>query len=161
MRSSAGSVWVSKMKYIDSHAHIFSSEYNEDFEEMLARTEERGVERIMIVTTEPEEARRAIAFAKQDPYRFQVAYGIHPEDVTKASEERLQEMEEIRIKSLPRKRDNEPVNINCNIDDLIMTSMNQNFVPVIDDNRIFIGIVTRKSIIGYCYNQCKQLKSLE
>lgn len=73
----------------------------------------------------------------------------------------LQEMEEIRIKSLPRKRDNEPVNINCNIDDLIMTSMNQNFVPVIDDNRIFIGIVTRKSIIGYCYNQCKQLKSLE
>ena len=95
MRSSAGSVWVSKMKYIDSHAHIFSSEYNEDFEEMLARTEERGVERIMIVTTEAEEARRAIAFAKQDPYRFQVAYGIHPEDVTKASEERLQEMEEI------------------------------------------------------------------
>lgn len=73
----------------------------------------------------------------------------------------LQEMEEIKIKTLPRKRDNEPININCNIDDLIMTSMNQNFVPVIDDNRIFIGIVTRKSIIGYCYNQCKALKPLE
>lgn len=67
----------------------------------------------------------------------------------------LQEMEEIKIKSLPRKRDNDPININCNIDDLIMTSMNQNFVPVIDDNRIFIGIITRKSIIEYYYKQCK------
>lgn len=67
----------------------------------------------------------------------------------------LQELEEIKIKSLPRKRDNEPININCNIDDLIMTSMNQNFVPVIDDNRIFIGIITRKSIIEYYYKQHK------
>lgn len=30
--------------------------------------------------------------------------------------------------------------------------MNQNFVPVIDDNQIFIGIITRKDIIQYCYN---------
>lgn len=67
----------------------------------------------------------------------------------------LQEMEEIRINTLPRKRDNEPININCNIDDLIMTSMNQNFVPVIDDNQIFIGIITRKSIIEYFYKQCR------
>lgn len=67
----------------------------------------------------------------------------------------LQEMEEIKIKSLPRKRDNDPININCNIDDLIMTSMNQNFVPVIDDNRIFIGIITRKSIIEYYYKKHK------
>ena len=53
-------------------------------------------------------------------------------------------------------RDNQPVNVNCNIEDLVMTSMNQNFVPVIDDNGIFIGIVTRKSIIEYCYRQYKQ-----
>ena len=48
------------------------------------------------------------------------------------------------------------MNVNCNIEDLVMTSMNQNFVPVIDDNGIFIGIVTRKSIIEYCYRQYKQ-----
>ena len=72
-----------------------------------------------------------------------------------------QEMEEIKIRTLPRKRDNEPININCNIDDLIMTSMNQNFVPVIDDNQIFIGIITRKSIIGYCYKELKTRKPLE
>lgn len=69
----------------------------------------------------------------------------------------VKEIEEIRIRSLKRKRDNQPVNVNCNIEDLIMTSMNQNFVPVIDDNGTFIGIVTRKSIIEYCYNRCKSL----
>ena len=67
----------------------------------------------------------------------------------------LHEAEDICIKSIKRKRDNQPVNVNCNIEDLVMTSMNQNFVPVIDDNGIFIGIVTRKSIIEYCYNQYK------
>lgn len=71
----------------------------------------------------------------------------------------LHAAEDIPIRQLRRKRDNQPVNVNCNIEDLVMTSMNQNFVPVIDDNGIFIGIVTRKSIIEYCYQQYK--KSLE
>lgn len=69
----------------------------------------------------------------------------------------IKEIEEQKIRTLKRKRDNQPVNVNCNIEDLIMTSMNQNFVPVIDDNGIFIGIVTRKSIIEYCYKRCKSL----
>lgn len=69
----------------------------------------------------------------------------------------LRSAEDIPIKRLHRKRDNQPVNVNCNIEDLVMTSLNQNFVPVIDDNGIFIGIVTRKSIIEYCYTQYKKL----
>lgn len=69
----------------------------------------------------------------------------------------MREAEEIMIRRMRRKRDNQPINVNCNIEDLVMTSMNQNFVPVIDDNGIFIGIVTRKSIIEYCYNQYKSL----
>ena len=51
---------------------------------------------------------------------------------------------------------NEPVNIDCKIEDLITTSMNQNFVPVIDDKKIFIGIVTRRDIIQYCYDQVQK-----
>ena len=39
-----------------------------------------------------------------------------------------------------------------------MTSMNQNFVPVIDDNKIFIGIIRRKDIIAYCYDRCKKAR---
>ncbi len=73
----------------------------------------------------------------------------------------LYEAEEIMLRHTNRKRDNEPVNVNCNIEDLVMTSMNQNFVPVIDDNGIFIGIVTRKSIIEYCYKQYKAVSSAQ
>ena len=73
----------------------------------------------------------------------------------------LHEAEEIMLRHTNRKRDKEPVNVNCNIEDLVMTSMNQNFVPVIDDNGIFIGIVTRKSIIEYCYKQYKAVSSAQ
>lgn len=48
---------------------------------------------------------------------------------------------------------NKPVHIDCNIEDLIATSINQNFVPVIDDNEIFIGIIKRSDIITYCYER--------
>ena len=73
----------------------------------------------------------------------------------------LHEADEIMLRHTNRKRDNEPVNVNCNIEDLVMTSMNQNFVPVIDDNGIFIGIVTRKSIIEYCYKRYKAVSSAQ
>jgi predicted transcriptional regulator len=37
-----------------------------------------------------------------------------------------------------------------------MLSMNQNFVPVIDDRDVFIGIVTRSDIIQVCCNALKE-----
>ena len=73
----------------------------------------------------------------------------------------LHEAEEIMLRHTNRKRDNEPVNVNCNIEDLVMTSMNQNFVPVIDDNGIFIGIVRRKRIIEDCYKRYKAVSSAQ
>ena len=82
-------------------------------------------------------------------------------DILWELKDRKHEAEEIMLRHTNRKRDNEPVNVNCNIEDLVMTSMNQNFVPVIDDNGIFIGIVTRKSIIEYCYKQYKAVSSAQ
>lgn len=80
--------------FIDSHAHIFSSEFTDDFEAMIDRIRQAKIERVMIMCTKEEEAMRAIAFAQKDPKRFQVAYGIHPEDV-KEGFERLEEMKRI------------------------------------------------------------------
>ena len=68
----------------------------------------------------------------------------------------LKETEKIPLKSIKRRWHNEPVNVDCEIEDLILTSMNQNFVPVIDDKKIFIGIIRRKDIIPYCYYRCKK-----
>ena len=40
--------------------------------------------------------------------------------------------------------------------DLMSKAVNQNFVPVVDDKDIFIGIITRKDIIQYLDRQVKQ-----
>ena len=56
-------------------------------------------------------------------------------------------IEDIPITDVNRRKDNKPVYIDANIEDLISTSMNQNFVPVIDDKDTFIGIIKRRDII--------------
>lgn len=68
----------------------------------------------------------------------------------------LEELDDIPITQISRKMDNTPVNVNAKIEDLISKAMNQNFVPVIDDDDTFIGIITRKDIIQYCYKQLKK-----
>ncbi|MCT8978105.1 CBS domain-containing protein [Clostridium sp. CX1] len=55
------------------------------------------------------------------------------------------------IKDIERRVNNKPVYINSDIEDLITLSINQNFVPVVDDNEIFIGIIKRSDIINYWY----------
>lgn len=70
----------------------------------------------------------------------------------------MQEAEDMDIADIARRMDNKPININCNIEDLVMTSMQQNFVPVTDDDDTFIGIIKRKDIIEYCY-RCLEKES--
>ena len=48
---------------------------------------------------------------------------------------------------------NLPVKTNISMDELLLRVMHQNFVPVIDDRNIFIGIITRKDIIKYFYDK--------
>ncbi|HBM69820.1 MAG TPA: CBS domain-containing protein [Firmicutes bacterium] len=59
------------------------------------------------------------------------------------------ELNKIPLSSIARKRNFESVSINASMDDLANLIVNQNFVPVVDDKGIFIGIVTRKSVINY------------
>ena len=68
---------------------------------------------------------------------------------------RIQDAEDIPIKSIPRKRDYVPVTVNTQMDELVAAAMTQNFVPVLDDKRSFIGLVKRNAIIQYCYDQCR------
>ncbi|WP_333859419.1 CBS domain-containing protein [Clostridium sp.] len=59
----------------------------------------------------------------------------------------------ILLKEIPRHMNNKPVRINSNMEDLVSLAVNQNFVPVIDDNDVFIGIIKRSDIINYCYRE--------
>ena len=68
----------------------------------------------------------------------------------------LKEAENIFIQDFPRKADYEAVSADSDMEDLIQKAMNQNFVPVVDDQNKFIGIITRRSIIEYCYEKLKK-----
>ena len=52
-----------------------------------------------------------------------------------------------------RHRDNKAVNISISMEGLVDKITNQNFVPVVDDNNVFIGIITRKDVILYLSNK--------
>ncbi len=58
--------------------------------------------------------------------------------------------EKVLLKDIPRRTLNLPVKISSRIPDLISLAVEQNFVPVVDDNEIFIGIIRRREIMEYC-----------
>ena len=62
----------------------------------------------------------------------------------------------VKVKEIDRRVSHKSVSINSDIENLINLAINQNFVPVVDDNGIFIGIIKRSDIINYCYNEMKK-----
>ena len=77
--------------------------------------------------------------------------------IKKYTDLNIKKAENIFIRDFPRKVDYAPGSIDSDMEDIIKKSMDQNFVPVVDDQRKFIGIVTRRSIIEYCYDKLKNL----
>lgn len=58
-------------------------------------------------------------------------------------------LETTKVKELIRKDYMPAAQIDVDLKTLIERSMEQNYVPIVDDRNIFIGIVTRKTIIQY------------
>ena len=67
----------------------------------------------------------------------------------------MKKSEKIPVMNIDRKMDNIPVRIDTGMEELITMAMNQNFVPVVDDRGVFIGIITRKDIIKYIYSKTR------
>jgi CBS domain-containing protein len=57
--------------------------------------------------------------------------------------------EKVLIQDVPRRVQNTPVRIDAEIEDLLSLAVVQNFVPVVDDGEVFIGIIRRSDILGY------------
>ena len=70
----------------------------------------------------------------------------------------LKELEDIPITTLTRHRDNKAVNVHETMEGLLDKVTNQNFVPVVDDDKIFIGIVTRKDVLLHMAKKLEQAK---
>ena len=61
--------------------------------------------------------------------------------------------EMVSIQEVGRRLDYKPVRAEAKMEDLMEKAMEQNFVPVVDDQENFSGIITRKDIIGYFYDK--------
>ena len=66
----------------------------------------------------------------------------------------------VLVQDIERRKKHEVVTINADINNMITLARSQNFVPVVDDDGIFIGIIKRSDIIDYCYNQIANKKMI-
>ena len=68
------------------------------------------------------------------------------------------EWEQIPLREAMRTDVKKPVNVTADMDELLSVATNQNFVPVVDDRGMFIGIVTRQDIIRYFAREYRALE---
>ena len=59
--------------------------------------------------------------------------------------------EDVPILDVPVERDIRPIHSVAKMEDLYALAMSQNFVPVVDDKGVFIGIITRQQILKYYF----------
>ena len=57
--------------------------------------------------------------------------------------------EALRLRDALRKDRNPPCPIGIPVEALLLRTTEQNFVPVVDDRGVFIGIVTRRAVLSY------------
>ena len=65
----------------------------------------------------------------------------------------MQTASKVPLMEIPRNHDNVPVSVNARIEDLFDAAMAQNFIPMIDDRGVFVGIVRRREILEYYKQQ--------
>lgn len=63
---------------IDSHAHLFSSAFDHDLEEVLLNAQKASVEKVVVITTTPDECTKAINFNSS---KLLLVGGTTPHDV--------------------------------------------------------------------------------
>ena len=66
----------------------------------------------------------------------------------------IEELEKINLSEFDFSVDkNPPIKISSSMDDLLNRALAQNFIPIVDDRNLYIGIVTRQAVIRYFYEK--------
>ncbi|MBR2757485.1 MAG: CBS domain-containing protein [Exiguobacterium sp.] len=74
-------------------------------------------------------------------------------------EEDYEKVLQTRLKDIKQRVRYKPVSITAHIEELVDAITDQNFVPVVDDGKYFIGIIRRRDIIEYYSTKLKQLEN--
>ena len=69
----------------------------------------------------------------------------------------LDASEDIPIASLARRRDYKAVKVTTSLRELLIGILDQNFVPVVDDRNVFIGLVRRTTVLQYLFREYSEL----
>lgn len=56
-------------------------------------------------------------------------------------------LQRAKVKDIVRRGWNSSTDVGVSMEQLLTSSINQNFIPIVDDRQYFVGIVTRKDII--------------
>lgn len=86
---------------------------------------------------------------KEGKYQGVITEGDLLAEFKKNSKLTPDDTHDIKINQIERRTTCIPVSIEAKIEDLITLSKNQNFVPVVDDEGVLIGIIKRSDIIDY------------
>lgn len=74
----------------------------------------------------------------------------------------LRRLEDEYVSDIVRKDFNQAVKVSATVEDLLERVLNQNFVPVVDDRNLFVGIITRSAVIKHFGEKIVELqKKLE
>jgi CBS-domain-containing membrane protein len=59
----------------------------------------------------------------------------------------------ICLKDVPTHMTNKALSINASLKEVLHLLVDQNFVPIVDDDQVFVGIVKRSTIMNYLFNK--------
>ncbi len=68
----------------------------------------------------------------------------------------MKKMEQMTVREFIQNGKVKPACIDTAMEHLLERAISQNFVPVVDDRNVFIGIVTRSDIIKYFMDKCRE-----
>lgn len=68
----------------------------------------------------------------------------------------LKRSEDVCVFNIPRYRSYQSLNVNGTFEEMVSLSMEQNFIPLVDDRNTFIGIVPRKRILEYLLDKYQE-----
>jgi len=77
------------MSLIDTHAHLFADDFQDDLEDVISRAREAGVEKVLLPNIDETTIGRLRAVMAHDPGFFLPMMGLHPTSVTREWKQQL------------------------------------------------------------------------
>ena len=77
------------MKIIDTHTHLYLKEFDEDFDEVVSKSIEIGVDKFLFPSIHSKYNERMINYLKKNKSLFKLMAGLHPAYVTDKNDEEI------------------------------------------------------------------------